>query len=141
METTTLSSLALCYRNKSFALRNPPVLPTGSYPAPPQDRTSSKAALSTPDPLASQPSSLPQAFLKQLCSIPRPAEAGGLTWLRLRGCTPLVTTRWERYPVGVMQHPDDCPLTEATGLLLLLLLRMPARCHKLSPLLPLPGWW
>lgn len=53
-----------------------------------------------------------------------------LTWLRLRGCTPFVTTRCGRYPVGVIQHPDDCPLTEATGLVLLVLLRMPERfCH------------
>lgn len=60
-----------------------------------------------------------------------------LTWLRLRGCTPFVTTRCERYPVGVMQHPDDCPLTEATGLVLLVLLRMPERFQKLSPFFPL----
>lgn len=43
-----------------------------------------------------------------------------LTWLRLSGCAALVPPRWARYPVGVIQHPDDCPLTEATGLVLLL---------------------
>ena len=43
-----------------------------------------------------------------------------LTWLRLSGCAALVPPRGARYPVGVIQHPDDCPLTEATGLVLLL---------------------
>lgn len=43
-----------------------------------------------------------------------------LTWLRLSGCAALVPPRGTRYPVGVIQHPDDCPLTEATGLVLLL---------------------
>lgn len=43
-----------------------------------------------------------------------------LTWLRLSGCAALVPPRCARYPVGVIQHPDDCPLTEATGLVLLL---------------------
>lgn len=42
------------------------------------------------------------------------------SWLRLSGCAALVPPRGTRYPVGVIQHPDDCPLTEATGLVLLL---------------------
>lgn len=48
-----------------------------------------------------------------------------LTWLRLSGCAALVPPRCARYPVGVIQHPEDCPLTEATGLVLVL--RRPKR--------------
>lgn len=53
-----------------------------------------------------------------------------ITWLRLSGCTPFVTTRCCRYPVGVIQHPDACPLTDATGLVLLRLLRTPAMLNQ-----------
>lgn len=53
-----------------------------------------------------------------------------LTWLRLSGCAALVPPRCTRYPVGVIQHPDDCPLTEATGLVLLL--RRPKKGSGLS---------
>lgn len=80
-----------------------------------------------------------EVFLKQLTASCSKASKSHtvITWLRLRGCTPFVTTRCDRYPVGVIQHPDDCPLTEATGLVLLVPLRMPERFQKLNPFFPL----
>lgn len=56
---------------------------------------------------------------------PTEASSLALTWLRLSGCAALVPPRCARYPVGVMQHPEAWPLTEATGLVLVL--RRPKR--------------